>query len=332
MSSGSMLRKTCRMRRTMKAFLEEDGLKAELLGEDENEENEIKEPEEVEKPPPEASQPSSSTGRSRQSDLHRYWGTKSLQRSRARAFISRNSFRALLATLYIVDHASEDNADGLRKLQYLLDHLKKICYILNVNVYTGSWDGRVVDLARKVVEELVGPYANHRYNVWFDNFYTSPPLVSSLREHGVNACGTCRVNWKHGGHQTECGDMSWCRIGGNVLAIQWRETRTVTCLSNFQNANDSTQVKRLVRQDGVWNRKAVCQPAVIHDLNRQMGGVDKSDQLINSYNVLQKTQKWKTVAEWTKRAWIRDTPNRRGRRKTELVCEGLSTREEGLEG
>lgn len=44
------------------AFLEEDALDAELLGEDENEENEIKEPEEVE-PPAEASQPSSSTGR-----------------------------------------------------------------------------------------------------------------------------------------------------------------------------------------------------------------------------------------------------------------------------
>ena len=38
------------------AFFEEDALDAELLGEDENEENEIKEPEEVEEPPPEASQ------------------------------------------------------------------------------------------------------------------------------------------------------------------------------------------------------------------------------------------------------------------------------------
>jgi hypothetical protein len=65
--------------------------------------------------------------------------------------------------------------------------------------------------------------------------------------------------------------MRWCRIGGNVLAIQWRH-----------NANDSTN-------DGVWNRKVINQPGVIHDYKRHMGVVDMSDQLINSHNVLQKT-------------------------------------------
>lgn len=58
--------------------------------------------------------------------------------------------------------------------------------------------------------------------------------------------------------------------------------------SNFHNVNDSTQVTRLVWQDGVRNRKVVRQPALIHDYNRQMGGVDKCDHS----NVLQKTQKW----------------------------------------
>lgn len=39
----------------------------------------------------------------------------------------RNRFKALLVALHVVDPATEDNADRLRKPQYLLDHLKKIC-------------------------------------------------------------------------------------------------------------------------------------------------------------------------------------------------------------
>ena len=45
------------------AFIEGDALTAELHREDDDEENEIKEPEEVEEPPSGDSQPSSSIGR-----------------------------------------------------------------------------------------------------------------------------------------------------------------------------------------------------------------------------------------------------------------------------
>ena len=82
---------------------------------------------------------------------------------------------------------------------------------------------------------------------------------------------------KSGSVKPSGGDMCWCRIVGNVSAIQWRDTRTVACHSNFHNANDSTPVTRLVQQDGVRNREMVHQSAGIHNYNRQMGGVDKSN-------------------------------------------------------
>lgn len=56
-------------------------------------------------------------------DFHRYWGTKSPQGSWARDFMLLNHFKALLAALHVVDPATEDNTDGLRKLWYLLDYL-----------------------------------------------------------------------------------------------------------------------------------------------------------------------------------------------------------------
>ncbi|KAJ8349353.1 hypothetical protein SKAU_G00244830 [Synaphobranchus kaupii] len=60
-------------------------------------------------------------------DMHRYWGTKSLQGSWARSFMSRDRFKALLAALHVVDPATEDNQDRLKKLRYLMDHLKQKC-------------------------------------------------------------------------------------------------------------------------------------------------------------------------------------------------------------
>lgn len=76
------------------------------------------------------------------------------------------------------------------------------------------------------------------------------------------AVGMVVVDFQKWEHQTEGGDMHLCRLDGNALDIQWRETRTDTCLSNFPNAKDSTQVNRL--EDDVWNRKvglpACCNP------------------------------------------------------------------------
>ncbi|XP_051507975.1 piggyBac transposable element-derived protein 3-like isoform X1 [Myxocyprinus asiaticus] len=60
-------------------------------------------------------------------DSHCHWGTKSLQGSWARGFISRDRYKALLAALHVVDPTTEDNQDRLRKLRYLMDHLKQKC-------------------------------------------------------------------------------------------------------------------------------------------------------------------------------------------------------------
>ncbi|XP_051956388.1 piggyBac transposable element-derived protein 4-like isoform X2 [Xyrauchen texanus] len=284
-------------------------------------------------------------------DSHRHWGTKSLQGSWARGFMSRNRYKAIFAALHVVDPTTENNQDCLRKLRYLMDHLKQKCqqlfqpnqnltidermvkskarsgfkqymkgkptrwgfklwviatsdsgYTLDFNVYTGSRDGHVTDLATKVVESLLQPFKDQGHNVWFDNFYTSPALMVKLLEMGTNACGKCRVNRKlfpaefkdikRWERKAARGDMRWCRIEGNILVIQWKDTHAVTCLSNFHNANESTKITRFVKDDGDWTKEVALQPTVISDYNKNMGSVDRSDQMIKSYDVLQKTQKW----------------------------------------
>ncbi|XP_067099761.1 piggyBac transposable element-derived protein 4-like isoform X1 [Osmerus mordax] len=284
-------------------------------------------------------------------DSHRHWGTKSLQGSWARGFMSRDRFKAILAALHVVDPLKEDNQDRLKKLRYLMDHLKQKCqqlfqpnqnlaidermvkskgrsgfkqymkckptrwgfklwviatsdsgYTLDFNIYTGSSVERDTDLATTVVESLLQPFKDQGHNVWFDNFYTSPALMVKLLEMGINACGTCKANRKQipaeykdvkrWERTTTRGDMRWCRIEGNILLIQWRDTRAVTCLSNFHSANDATETTRFVKNGGNWTKVVSPQPIVISDYNKNMGGVDRSDQMIKAYDVLQKTHKW----------------------------------------
>ncbi|KAJ8356795.1 hypothetical protein SKAU_G00195890 [Synaphobranchus kaupii] len=285
-------------------------------------------------------------------DMSRYWGTNSLQGSWARAFMSRNRFKSLLAALHIVDPATEDNQDRLAKLRYLLDHLKEKCkelfqpkqnlsvdecmvktkgrtgfkqymdnkpnswgfklwviaasdsgYTLDFNVYTGSPDSHVTDLATKVVETLVQPFRDQGHNIFFDNFYTSPALMATLRRLGFNACGTCRISRKNfpvefkdvkkWERKADRGDMRWCRIEqGNILVTQWKDTRAVTYLSNFHCANDSTEVTKLVKHDAVWKRQVFHKPKVIDDYDKHMARVDRSDQMITMYEVLKKNQMW----------------------------------------
>nr|XP_054750142.1 piggyBac transposable element-derived protein 4-like [Lytechinus pictus] len=63
------------------------------------------------------------------SDVDCYWSTKyPYHGSWARAFIkSRDRFRAVMSFLHIVDHTAEDPNDPMRKVRYLLDHMKNAC-------------------------------------------------------------------------------------------------------------------------------------------------------------------------------------------------------------
>ncbi|KAK1152068.1 piggyBac transposable element-derived protein 4-like [Acipenser oxyrinchus oxyrinchus] len=175
-------------------------------------------------------------------------------------------------------------------------------YAVDFYVYTGGRDGRVTDLAKKVVLELVDPLAGQGYNLWLGNFYTSPALLVELNRLGFNVCGTYNIKrhfpavmkdfqtWER---RSKRGDMRWRRLEeGNILALQWRDTRTITCLSSFHSAHHSTEVSRLSRKGRVWSREVVRQPAAIRDCKQFMGGVDKLDQRIGTYHVLMKSMKW----------------------------------------
>ena len=87
------------------------------------------------------------------------------------------------------------------------------------------------------------------------------------------------------------GDMRWFR-DGDKLIVQWKDKRVVTIMTTIHNANKSDLVDRKIRVGDKWEKQQVARPEVFRDYNKNMGGVDLSDQLIGKYNVLRKVNRW----------------------------------------
>ena len=174
-------------------------------------------------------------------------------------------------------------------------------YVCNFDVYLGKPDGggREVDLCSKVVLSISQPFLHTNRHIYFDNYYTSIPLVEELLRRGTYACGTLRANryppiYKGGqgkgkgkgkkgkGNKkktplklTKPGQLRQVQKGSMVLTV-WYDKRQVAVLSSNCNPNETVMVQRRTKQPPHFKQVAV--PGPIHKYNRNMGGVDLGDQ------------------------------------------------------
>ena len=169
-------------------------------------------------------------------------------------------------------------------------------YITKFDIYqgkgTGAMDG--FGLGENVVLTLTKDLQSHNHEVYFDNFFTSLPLLQHLKEHGINACGTIRSNRKglpidlKKDKEMERGDVD-CRVSSDgLLVVKWMDNRSVLVASNF-HATNIMSVDR-TQKDG--SKKAFPCPIAIKDYNAFMGGVDKADMLAALYGLSRKSKKW----------------------------------------
>lgn len=63
-------------------------------------------------------------------------------------------------------------------------------------------------------------------------------------------------------------------------------------VSTAHTANAHVLAKRREKKNGKWEQITIRKPKLIDEYNAGMLGVDKSDQLIASYNVLRKCVRW----------------------------------------
>ncbi|KAL1484872.1 hypothetical protein MTO96_049932 [Rhipicephalus appendiculatus] len=96
------------------------------------------------------------------------------------------------------------------------------------------------------------------------------------------------IGWER---KAERGNIRWLRESG-VLYLQWKDRRAVNMMSTIHTANNHVLAKQSEKKNGKWQEISVRKPKLVDDYNSGMLGVDKSDQMIASYNVLIKCVRW----------------------------------------
>jgi len=255
--------------------------------------------------------------------------------------------------LHVVDPATEDPNNKLRKVESFITHFKEKCselyiprqhvaidermvksrhrsgfrqfikdkptkwgiklwvladssngYTVDFNIYIGRAAGQEVGangLGYDVVMLLMTPYYNKGYHLFVDNFYSTLILFRDLFDNGVLATGTildsrrsfpaALKNSKEWGKGKERGCMRWVR-DPPCLVLQWVDNRVVSMITTVGNANDHVQVSRKQRNAGRWTNILVQQPRIFQTYNLKMNAVDRSDQILSTFNIQRKCLRW----------------------------------------
>ncbi|CAL4128409.1 unnamed protein product, partial [Meganyctiphanes norvegica] len=137
------------------------------------------------------------------------------------------------------------------------------------------------------------------YNLFIDNFFTSPILINKLLEYGTFCTGTVRANrigkppiksikdLKSDGR----GAMDGCTsTDGNMCLVKWNDNNIVNLLSSAYDWEKSAQVRRWdkVKKERI---DVKCPSGIIH-YNKGMEGVDQLDFYLALYRIHIKSKKW----------------------------------------
>ena len=175
-------------------------------------------------------------------------------------------------------------------------------YVYRIQIYTGKNmdETPAVGLCSKVVLDLMNGLEDDGYQLYTDNYYTSPQLYLTLYKKGINACGTARPNRKEfphdlvhrKGERFERGFYDY-RSNGPLLAAFWVDRRFIYFISTLHSALPSSgAVTTIMRREGDGTQIAVQCPPLLPDYQAFMRGVDRGDQMIGFYNVGRRSKKW----------------------------------------
>lgn len=172
-------------------------------------------------------------------------------------------------------------------------------YMCDFNIYEGKDDIQGKRLGYKVVTSLCEELYDKNYWIFFDNFFTSIPLMEDLLERQTFACGTVRAHSK--GLPQEiipkkedklARGQHLCRVKGRLVALTWQDKKPIHFLSTINPApkpDDQVFAKRR-KKDGTL--EDVPCPEVVQMYNKYMGAVDRNDQMCSYFTVGIQTKKW----------------------------------------
>lgn len=178
-------------------------------------------------------------------------------------------------------------------------------FVYALEMYAGSekqQNNNDLGVTANVVLRLCQNVPKHKnYKVYFDNYYTSIPLMTELSSHGIQSIGTVRRNRIPDCKQPSEADMKKSERGASVqyitrtdetdiACVTWKDNKVVNVLSTFCDKEPTHQVKRYDRKTK-QNIMVNC-PDIIKQYNKHMGGVDLIDSHIGRYKIMMRSKKW----------------------------------------
>ena len=128
------------------------------------------------------------------------------------------------------------------------------------------------------------------YNIYLDNWYSSPGLFVQLLQAETNVCGTVRLNHKEmppdfSKKKLKRGEIAFYSSIDGLLALKWQDKKEVKMPSSMHTAEMVNTQK--THRNGEDIIKSQC----VLSYNEGMGGVDRSDQRASTYQCVRKCVK-----------------------------------------
>ena len=142
---------------------------------------------------------------------------------------------------------------------------------------------------------------NCNHCLYFDNWFSSLPLVEYLSKRQIWCCGTVRPNRlqnlkmlsddelkKQGRGSIDAWHTS--DAGTELVCVKWFDNKSVHLLSSFLQAHPVDLVERFDKKQN--KTVEVPRPNIVKQYNKCMGGVDLADMLLALYRIEVKSKKF----------------------------------------
>ncbi|KAJ6643847.1 PiggyBac transposable element-derived protein 3 [Pseudolycoriella hygida] len=150
------------------------------------------------------------------------------------------------------------------------------------------------------------------YHFYCDNYFSSIPLLSELKDRGYNCTGTIKAN--RVGKDCPLMDMKRFKKQyrgyaevvtahhkkNKIFLNRWKDNSAVTVASACYAVNPTASVKRWCKNERKHIEVSI--PDAINKYNKNMGGTDRTNQNINNYRISIRGKKW----WWSLFTWMLD--------------------------
>ncbi|XP_048106446.1 piggyBac transposable element-derived protein 2 [Alosa alosa] len=177
-------------------------------------------------------------------------------------------------------------------------------YVYRFEVYQGSANrghSSGLRMAGDVVMRLCDDKKHKNHKVFFDNFFSSIPLLEALKDLGIYGTGTCRANRVKGASQKLKSEKQLTQEGrgacsvvstnGNITITRWLDSSVIHLASTCAGQSPEDTAKRWLKKKKK-KKISVQRPFSVALYNQHMGGVDLVDQCVAMYPHRRRNKRW----------------------------------------